>query len=246
MSRPTNNSSGRGRGPEASRPHSASPSPPGSLRSDGDHAASASLADMLSAPSHDVAGEASQGDGFDAIPGGSPDVDSFLPPLLPILDSAPSYESPFSDWFEANFTVPDCRARLLSNHAAQPQLILDWLGLLYTAWRASTITKKNKYTVVTEAHKESTSAACAPANMLQKADSGSNWRLPSEQKALILRAYAGFLTMRAVKRVETMATSAKRCDKKYQMKHATLCSKICNVRVIFFETPMAASLRWLH
>ena len=138
MSRPTNNSSGRGRGPEASRPHSASPSPPGSLRSDGDHVASASLADMFSAPSHEVVGEASHGDGFDAISGGSPDVDSSLPPLLPILDSAPVYESPFLDWFEANFAVPDCRARLLSNHAAQPQLILDWLGLLYTAWRAST------------------------------------------------------------------------------------------------------------
>jgi len=83
---------------------------------------------MLSAPSHEVFGKASQGDGFAVISGGSPDVDSFLPALLPILDSAPSYESPFSDWFEANSAVPDCRARLLSNHAAQPQLILDWLS----------------------------------------------------------------------------------------------------------------------
>jgi len=43
------------------------------------------------------------------------------------------------------------------------------------------ITKKNKYTVVTEAHKECTYAAYAPANLLQKANSGSNWRLSSER-----------------------------------------------------------------
>ena len=41
--------------------------------------------------------------------------------------------------------------------------------------------KVNKYTVVTEAHKECTCAAYAPANLLQKANSGSNWRLSSEQ-----------------------------------------------------------------
>jgi len=43
------------------------------------------------------------------------------------------------------------------------------------------IAKKIKYTVVTEAHKECTCAAYAPANLLQKANSGSNWRLSSEQ-----------------------------------------------------------------
>jgi len=43
------------------------------------------------------------------------------------------------------------------------------------------ITKKNKSTVVTEAHKECTYAAYAPANLLQKANSGSNWRLSSER-----------------------------------------------------------------
>jgi len=43
------------------------------------------------------------------------------------------------------------------------------------------ITKKNKYTVVTEAHKERTYAAYAPANLLQKANLGSNWRLSSER-----------------------------------------------------------------
>ena len=44
-----------------------------------------------------------------------------------------------------------------------------------------TITKKNKYTVVAEAHKECTYAAYTPANLLQKANSGSNWRLSSER-----------------------------------------------------------------
>jgi len=43
------------------------------------------------------------------------------------------------------------------------------------------ITKKDKYSVVTEVHKECTCAACALANSLQKANSGSNWRLSSEQ-----------------------------------------------------------------
>jgi hypothetical protein len=43
------------------------------------------------------------------------------------------------------------------------------------------ITKKNKYTVVTEAQKECTCAAYALAKLLQKANSGSNWRLSSEQ-----------------------------------------------------------------
>jgi len=38
------------------------------------------------------------------------------------------------------------------------------------------ITKKNKYTVVTEAQKECTCAAYALAKLLQKANSGSNWR----------------------------------------------------------------------
>jgi len=41
------------------------------------------------------------------------------------------------------------------------------------------ITKKNKHTVVTEAPQKSTCAAFALANLLQKADSGSNWRLSS-------------------------------------------------------------------
>ena len=49
------------------------------------------------------------------------------------------------------------------------------------------LTKKNKYTVVTEAHEESTCAACAPANLLQKANSGPNWRFSSEQ-AVYLKA----------------------------------------------------------
>ena len=42
-------------------------------------------------------------------------------------------------------------------------------------------TKKVKYTAATEAHKECTWAARALANLLQKANSGSNWRLSSEQ-----------------------------------------------------------------
>ena len=41
--------------------------------------------------------------------------------------------------------------------------------------------KKNKCAVVTEAHKEYTCAAYAPAKLLQKVNSGSNWRLSSEQ-----------------------------------------------------------------
>ena len=43
------------------------------------------------------------------------------------------------------------------------------------------ITKKNKRTVVTEAPKKCTCAAFALANLLQKANSGSSWRLSSEQ-----------------------------------------------------------------
>jgi len=91
---------------------------------------------MLSEPSHEVVGEEASVNGIDAIFSSSPDGDAFLPPLLPILDSARTYESTFSEWFEANFAVPDYHARLLSTYAAQPQLILDWLGLLYTAWCA--------------------------------------------------------------------------------------------------------------
>jgi len=43
------------------------------------------------------------------------------------------------------------------------------------------IIKKNKCAVVTEARKEFTCAAFALANFLQKANSGFNWRLSSEQ-----------------------------------------------------------------
>ena len=43
------------------------------------------------------------------------------------------------------------------------------------------ITKKNKRTVVTEAPKKSTCAAFALENFLEKANSGSNWRLSSER-----------------------------------------------------------------
>jgi len=41
--------------------------------------------------------------------------------------------------------------------------------------------KENKYTAPTEAQKECTCAAYALANSLQKANSGSDWRLFSEQ-----------------------------------------------------------------
>ena len=43
------------------------------------------------------------------------------------------------------------------------------------------ITKNIKYSVVTEAHKDRTYAAYAPANLLQKANFGSNWSLSSER-----------------------------------------------------------------
>ena len=146
MSRQTNNSSGRrGHGEDPDRPRSASPSSSDAPSLADDHVASASLPDLLSPPSHEVASGGEflpPGDGTEAASSSFPDGATECttqPPLLPILDAATSYEPPFSDWFEASFAVPDYRRRLLSAHAAQPALVSNWLGLLNSTWCASTI-----------------------------------------------------------------------------------------------------------
>ena len=49
---------------------------------------------------------------------------------------------------------------------------------------------RNKCAVVTEAQKECTCAASALANSLQDTNSGSNWRLSSEQVAFLRAIFA--------------------------------------------------------
>ena len=143
MSRQTNNSSGRrGHGEDPDRPRSASPSSSDAPSLADDHVASASLPDLLSPPSHEVASGGEflpPGDGTEAASSSFPGGATTQPPLLPILDAATSYEPLFSDWFEATFAVPDYRRRLLSAHAAQPALVSNWLGLLNSTWCASAI-----------------------------------------------------------------------------------------------------------
>ena len=73
-----------------------------------------------------------------------------------------------------------------SAHFERENTIATTLTTLFLDIRTSLvntlpITKKTKHTVVTVAHKKYTYAAFALANSLQKANSGSNWRLSSEQ-----------------------------------------------------------------
>ena len=59
------------------------------------------------------------------------------------------------------------------------QLSFVWSCLVNTL----PITKKNKYTVVTEAHMEYTYAAYAPANLLQKANKAPTGVFPPNESA---------------------------------------------------------------
>jgi len=133
MPRPTHNSSS-GRDPP-----SRSPSPAldaGAVTSD-------FIADVLSqstlddAPTADVPSSLGARD----VPSSMPDNVASGPdsePLLPLLDPAYTQDAAFFAWFETIFgSNSEHRSTLLAYSEDQPSQFMDWLRLLFYAWRSS-------------------------------------------------------------------------------------------------------------
>ena len=135
--RKTNSSSG---GASAAAPGhravDASPQPPAQHGpSDRDSAASVSFADMFAPSPQEPLVNAEDSDDS-AGENEEPLQDS----LLAMLDPSQTPGSPFALWFQNFFdSSSSLRARILSGHTANPQLMLDWIALLFYAWDASDV-----------------------------------------------------------------------------------------------------------
>jgi hypothetical protein len=141
--RKTNSSSGGARASSSATPAApalgaveASPQPPAQHGpSDRDSAASVSLADMF-APSQQEPLENTEDSDDSAGENEEPLQDS----LLAMLDPSQEPGSPFALWFQKFFdSSSSLRARILSGHAANPQLMPAWIALLFYAWDASDV-----------------------------------------------------------------------------------------------------------
>jgi hypothetical protein len=141
--RKTNSSSGGERASAsatpAAPPHGAvdaSPQPPAQRGpTDRDSAASVSFAGMFAPSPQELLENAEDSDDNTGE-----NEEPLQVSLLAMLDPSQTPGSPFALWFQNFFdSSPSLRARILSGHAANPQLMLAWIALLFYAWDASDV-----------------------------------------------------------------------------------------------------------